>query len=94
MADVHPDLAALRERIDAIDREILRLFVERARVVLEVGEVKKTIGKAVYDPDRERQVLEALMARAEDPVDGPTVRRVFERIIDESRTIEHKRGAK
>src|SRR5262245_35286619 len=91
MSDTASALAELRDAIDAIDTEILRLFTERARLVLRVGEVKKGAGIRVYDPDRERRILERLGALANDPLDADTVRRVFERIIDESRRIEQHR---
>ena len=86
MAD--PDLAELRRAIDAIDGTILELLAERVRLVLAVGDHKRRAGVAVYDPERERRILERLCARAEPPVDAGTVRRVFERVIDESRRIE------
>jgi len=86
--EVPPELAALRVSIDALDREILRLFTERARLVIAVGDVKRAIGRGVSDPSRERAILDGLAARAESPVDAETVRRVFERVIDESRRIE------
>lgn len=88
MADPPDPLAELRRAIDTIDRDILRLFTERARLVIAVGDVKRAIGRGVYDPARERAILDALAALAESPVDGDTVRRVFERVIDESRRIE------
>ena len=89
-----PELAALRVSIDAIDREILRLLAERARLVLRVGEVKRGLALPIYDPDRERQIVDALGALAEAPPDAGTVRRVFERIIDESRTLEQRHAAR
>jgi chorismate mutase len=92
MSDTATDLSELRDAIDAIDSEILRLFTERARLVLRVGEVKKVAGIRVYDPDRERRILERLGKLAEEPVDAETVRRVFERIIDESRRLEQHRA--
>src|SRR3954452_18378077 len=90
MPDIATDLSELRDAIDAIDGEILRLFTERARLVLRVGEGKKKSGVRVYDPDRERRILERLGKMASEPVDAETVRRVFERIIDESRRIEQR----
>jgi chorismate mutase len=89
-----PPLDELRRQIDAIDTEILRLFCERARLVLEVGAVKEAAGVGVYDPRREREILERLAGLAVPPVGPETVKRVFERIIDESRRIEQKAAAR
>ncbi len=83
-----PNLDELRLRIDAIDRQILDLVHERIRLVMQVGEYKRARGMAVYDPERERQLLERLSASAQPPLDAPTIRRIFERLVDESRRIE------
>jgi len=82
------ELDTLRIAIDGVDQRILALLAERVRLVLAVGEYKRKHGLAVYDPERERSVLERLSKAAESPLDGDTVRRVFERLIDESRRIE------
>ena len=89
-----PDLAELRVAIDGIDEQISKLIAERVRLVLAVGDLKRKSGMAVYDPDRERKILERLCARAVEPMDAGTVRRIFERVIDESRRIEQHHVAK
>jgi chorismate mutase len=83
-----PELDSLRSSIDDVDRKILELMTERVRLVLAVGDVKRALELPVYDPERERRVLDRLASRAEPPLDGPTVRRVFERLIDEMRRLE------
>jgi chorismate mutase len=83
-----PELDALRVAIDQVDRSILELVAERVRLVLRVGDYKRQNGLPVYDPERERSLLERLSSAPPSPLDGDTVRRVFERLIDESRRIE------
>lgn len=85
-----PDLEPLRRQIDDVDRQLLELLRERVRLVLEVGELKQQHGSPVYDPERERQVLDRLAQSAEPPLDAETARRIFERIIDESRSQEQR----
>jgi chorismate mutase-like protein len=85
---VDQELEALRRQIDAVDERILELVAERVELVLRVGELKRTSGAAVYDPERERRVLERLAHQAVPPLDRETVQRVFERLIDESRRLE------
>jgi chorismate mutase len=82
------DLEELRRSIDAVDQNILRLLHERVRLVLAVGEYKRERGMPVYDPARERALLERLCKAAEPPLDADTIRRIFERLVDESRRIE------
>ena len=83
-----PELEALRQAIDEIDARILELVAARVRIVLSVGDYKRKRGMAVYDPERERGLLDRLCNAAPAPLDRETVRRIFERLVDESRRIE------
>lgn len=91
---IDPELLALRHAIDAVDRQILELVTERIRLVLKVGDLKRARSQAVYDPAREREVLERLCQLASAPLEPTTVRRVFERLIDESRRLEQSHVAR
>lgn len=84
------NLDDLRRGIDAVDQQILKLLHERVRLVVAVGEYKRERGMPVYDPDRERALLERLCNAAEPPLDADTIRRIFERLVDESRRIEQR----
>jgi len=81
-------LEDLRGSIDAVDQQILKLLHERVRLVMAVGEYKRERGIPVYDPARERALLDRLCKAAEPPLDADTIRRIFERLVDESRRIE------
>jgi len=81
-------LAALRQRIDALDEELVRLLNARATCALEIGRVKKTAGLPVYQPSRETEVLRHVQSINAGPLDDAAVRRLFERIIDEARRLE------
>lgn len=83
-----PEFLTLRDEIDALDHQILELIAARIRVVLKVGDYKRARGLAVYDPERERELLERLANAAPAPLDRQTVKRVFERLVDESRRLE------
>jgi chorismate mutase len=88
-----PGLAPLRTAIDDIDRRILELLRARVELVLQVGELKRQHDCEVYDADRERRVLDGLANAARSPLTPETTRRIFERIIDESRTQEQRHVA-
>ena len=81
-------LADLRRQIDALDETIVRLFNERARCALEVGRLKDALGMPIYQPEREREVLEHVSAVNDGPLDATAIRRLFERVIDEARRLE------
>ena len=63
-----PALLALRQRIDAIDLDLLALLNRRAALALEVGELKKQQGSAVFRPEREAQVIDGLKAANPGPL--------------------------
>ncbi|MEZ4223459.1 MAG: chorismate mutase [Polyangiaceae bacterium] len=84
-------LEELRREIDRIDDEILKWVAERLDRVMAVGDYKREHGLGVYDPNREREILDRLAARAPGTLDGQAVRRIFERLIDESRHAEQRR---
>ena len=77
-----------RGKIDEIDRKLVELLNERSRCVLEIGRMKKGDGMALYQPDRERQVLEGVERANRGPLSEAAIRRLFERILDEARSIE------
>jgi chorismate mutase len=89
-----PDLDELRRQIDQVDSSLLELIHERVRLVLQVGAYKARHGLAVYDPERERRLLERLTALAQPPLEPDTVRRIFERLIDESRNLEQRKSGR
>lgn len=79
----------LRGDIDRLDEVIVRLLNERARCVCEIGRIKKELGIEVYQPDREKLVLEHVRSVAcEGPLGPEAIARLFERIIDEARRLE------
>lgn len=81
-------MRTLRDRIDALDEQIVALLNERAACALEIGEIKRTVGMAIYQPGREKEVLEHVRRVSAGPLDGAAVMRLFERIIDEARRLE------
>jgi len=51
-------IGELRRRIDVIDREILELLEKRFKIAMEIGRIKRGLGIDIYDPKREREVIE------------------------------------
>jgi chorismate mutase len=80
-----------RTRIDLIDEAIVRLLNERAACAIEIGRIKRRQGIEVYQPERERAVVErarALTAEMAGALGPAAIGRLFERIIDEARGLE------
>jgi len=88
-SDRHPTgLDALREQIDAVDRSILDALNERARLVLEVGRLKHDDGTAVYEPSRERRIVDGLTEANAGPFPAEGLGPVFREIISATRSLE------
>jgi len=77
-----------RRKIDEIDRRLVELLNERSRCVVEIGKIKQTTGDALYQPDREKQVLDGVVSANPGPLPDAAIRRLFERILDEARSVE------
>jgi chorismate mutase len=78
----------LRQEIDEIDSRLLELFNRRARCVVEIGHIKRAGNMPLYQPDRERQIFDRAEAANPGPLSNRAIRRLFERILDESRSVE------
>jgi chorismate mutase-like protein len=84
-------LEDLRDDIDRVDEVLVRLLNERARCVCEIGRLKKAQGIEIYQPDREKDVLNHVRQVAtEGPLGAEAIGRLFERIIDEARRLERR----
>ena len=82
------DLKPWRDRIDTIDVAVLNLLNERSRCANMIGNIKKRVGLPVYVPSRETEVIDNVMSANRGPLPDTAVRRLFERIIDETRSLE------
>ncbi len=75
------DLAAIRDEIDSVDADLVRLMGRRAELVAAVGTAKRAAGLPVYAPDREREVIERAVARNAGPLTSQVVEAVFREIM-------------
>ena len=82
------DIDDLRKRIDLLDESLVRLLNARAACALEIGRLKREMGIPIYQPEREKDVLNHVQALNNGPLDDQVIKRLFERIIDEARHLE------
>ncbi|HYU25992.1 MAG TPA: chorismate mutase, partial [Thermoanaerobaculia bacterium] len=75
---------------DRVDEVLVRLLNQRAKYAVEIGEIKGVLGRKVYAPEREKQVLEHVELTSAGPLATAAMRRLFERIIDETRRLERE----
>jgi len=87
-------LARWRGRIDAIDRKLLELLNQRARLAREVGRKKRAAGVALRDSRREAVILARMREQNPGPLTAHAVARLFRAILAESRRVEARTFAK
>jgi chorismate mutase/prephenate dehydratase len=78
----------LRKKIDEIDDKLIDLLNERAKVVIEVGNIKKAGNLDFHSPSREREILERLAARNKGPFPQDTLKAVYREILSSSLSLE------
>lgn len=81
-------LEDFRQRIDEVDRELVRLLNERTQVVLEVGAYKRSNHEATYVPAREKAVLDKVCKLNEGPLKPDSLRAIYREIMSASLSLE------
>ena len=84
-------LEEYRLLIDDVDLRIVALLNERTAVVENIGRVKREAHLPIYEPKREDQVFANITSANQGPLTNHSVRGIFERIIDEMRSIQRLR---
>ncbi|MGO9240457.1 MAG: chorismate mutase [Bryobacteraceae bacterium] len=84
-------LDKLRADIDELDLQLLALFNARAQVVEEIGDIKRVASIPIYEPKREELVFSNVLEHNRGPLPDDAVRRLYERIIDEMRSLQRER---
>lgn len=82
------ELDGMRERIDALDGELLKLLNERARIAQEIGVIKSRESLPIYSPDREMKLLRSLVERSEGPLRSEAIRAIYREIMSAALAVE------
>lgn len=81
-------LESLRKRIDELDRALVDLLSRRARVVVEVGQLKRSGDTPIYAPHREQEVLQRILEMNEGPLSGRTLEAIYRELMSGSFSLE------
>jgi len=82
------ELSSLRQKIDALDTELLRLLNERAEYAKEIGAIKNRQSLPIYSPDREMKLLSSLVNRSQGPLRPEAIRAIYREIMSASIALE------
>ncbi len=84
-------LAKCRVVIDKLDQAIIRLLNERVATASVIADIKKELDLPVYVPSREADVIRNIVESNTGPLENDAAKRLYERIIDETRANERQR---
>ena len=84
------DLDIIRQEIDQIDDQIVKLLEERMHLVEGVVAYKKASGKAILDTKREEAIFEKVRNRVEDKQYQETIVATFSDILKRSRDYQEE----
>ena len=70
-----------RKELDLINQKLLTLLNQRLRIALEVGKVKREVGKRIYDRKREIEILERLKQKNRGPLKEKDLRKIFTMVM-------------
>jgi chorismate mutase len=82
------DISDWRKKIDELDRKLVKLLNERAQAAHEVGKLKRGVGMAIYEPDREETVFSNVRGANAGPLSGNDLMSIYERIMNIMRQIQ------
>ncbi|HLA68323.1 MAG TPA: chorismate mutase [Bacteroidota bacterium] len=82
------ELDEWRKKIDAVDLQLVKLLNDRAHYAAEIGNIKLGLGLGAYTPEREEEIMKNVTDANGGPLSAQAIRRLFERIVDESRAVE------
>lgn len=89
VARPRPALAEARKKIDDLDAKILELLAARADLAKEVADIKRAARVEVFhDPERERQVLDRLVAKGGKHFPPDAIRAVFREVMSACLSVE------
>src|SRR5579871_2528736 len=81
-------LSEIRADIDRIDADLIRLLNERAKLALEVGQIKGRDGKPYFTPEREREIFERIRLTNPGPLEPSQLVSIFREVISAARAAE------
>ncbi len=84
------DIDHWRSEIDQMNLQLVELLNRRSRCAIEIVKLKQKLNLGIYDPKREDEVIRLVQEATRGPLSKAAIKRLFERIIDESRRVERE----
>jgi chorismate mutase len=84
------DIEGLRKAVDLLDRQMVDLINKRAAVAHEIGRLKREARLPIYEPGREKDVLDNVTKANQGPLPDHDIVSIYERIMDMMRKIQQE----
>jgi chorismate mutase len=84
-------LEKIRVEVDETDAKIISLLIKRINLSNDIGSTKKSLNIPAYDAKREKEIEEKISSAIDDSRIEKSLKRIYERIIDESRAMQRAR---
>ncbi len=81
-------LEELRGQLDSVNQQLVGLLSERGRIAQQIGQEKEKQGVPKYDPVREKEMLDELVAQNKGPFDNETIRHLFKQMFQASLKLQ------
>ena len=82
------DLTKLRKKVDRLDKQILKLLNERAKLSLTIGRAKSKSSASIYVPDREKEIYKRLISNNKGPLSNESLKAIYREIMSGSLSLE------
>ncbi|HWZ82450.1 MAG TPA: chorismate mutase [Terriglobales bacterium] len=82
------DISDWRKKIDELDCKLVELLNQRAAAAIRIGRLKRNTDLPIYEPQREREVIENVQKVNGGPLGGRDLAQIYERIMDVMRSIQ------
>jgi len=86
------NLVSLRRKIDKVDKKIVEALNIRANITVEIARIKNKLGKSIYSPDREREVLRRVTAVNKGILNAAALEAIYREIMSCSLALEKPLG--
>lgn len=87
-------LAKMRRKVDFYDRILVYILNRRTKAAIVIGKVKISLQQPIYSPQRERDVMAKIYSHNKGPLTNESLERIYERVLDESRSTQKSESSK
>jgi chorismate mutase/prephenate dehydratase len=81
-------IAGIRREMDGVDREILAALNRRAELAQQIGKLKQSDCRSIYDPQRETEVLKRAVGANNGPLSNEAVQAIYRELISGMRAVQ------